>query len=145
MFEPDVNQQWAEGLEFCETIVTLRQHTSPHIILSVQNPTDHDLLLAGKMFIGTVQPPSEPEEEPEEERREVNPEITNADETAQTMIEFSPQQEGNAMDEEQPVGQPDDVADAHAALGERNGEGEQGYRWPRRGRRYPKTFTYDYL
>lgn len=56
IFEPDVNPQWVEGLEFCETIVTLRQHASPHIIVSVQNPTDHDLLLAGKMVIGTVQP-----------------------------------------------------------------------------------------
>lgn len=55
IFEPDVNPQWAEGLEFCETIITLRRHTT-HIVVSVQNPTDHDLLLAGKMVIGTAQP-----------------------------------------------------------------------------------------
>ncbi len=56
MFEPDVNPQWTEGLEFCETIVTLQKHTSPHIIVSVQNPTDHDLMLVGKTVIGRVQP-----------------------------------------------------------------------------------------
>ncbi len=56
IFEPDVNPQWTEGLEFCETIVTLQKHTSPHIIVSVQNPTDHDIMLVGKTVIWTVQP-----------------------------------------------------------------------------------------
>lgn len=92
-------------------------------------------------YLPVVQP-----SEPEKERREVNLEITNADKTiAQTKNEGLPQQEGDAMDEEQPVGQSDDVADAHAAPEESNSEGEQGYRWPRRERRPPKTFTYDYL
>ncbi|GAA6101457.1 uncharacterized [Tachysurus ichikawai] len=67
-------------------------------------------------YLPAVQP-----SKPEEEGREVNPEITNADETAQTMNECSPQQEGDVMDEEQPAGQPDDVADAHAASDESNG------------------------
>ncbi len=35
--------------------MTLRQYTSPHIIVSVQNPTYHDLMLTGKTVIGTVQ------------------------------------------------------------------------------------------
>ncbi len=54
IFEPDVNPQWTEGLEFCETIVTLQKHTSPGII--VQNPTDYDLMLMSKTVIGTVRP-----------------------------------------------------------------------------------------
>ncbi|ROI16652.1 hypothetical protein DPX16_22629 [Anabarilius grahami] len=92
-------------------------------------------------YLPVVQP-----SEPEKEKREVNLEIMNADETtAQTENEDLPQQEGDAMNEEQPVEPPDDVADASAAPDESNSEGEQGYRWPRRERRPPKTFTYDYL
>lgn len=55
IFKPDINSHWAEGLEFCETTVILRPYTSPHIIVSVQNPTDNDLTLTGKTVIGTVQ------------------------------------------------------------------------------------------
>lgn len=58
--------------------------------------------------------------------------MTNADETtAQTENEGLPQQEVDAMNEEQPEREPDDMANAHAAPNERNSEGEQGYRWPR--------------
>lgn len=52
IFEPDMNSQWTEGLEFCQTIVTLR----PYTCVSIQNPADHDLMLTGKMVIATVQP-----------------------------------------------------------------------------------------
>lgn len=93
------------------------------------------------LYLPVVQP-----NEPERGRREVNLEITSVDETAaQTGNDGLPQQEGDAMNEEQPVGQPDDEADAHAVPGECNSEGEQVDRWPRRKRRPPKTFTYDYL
>jgi len=56
IFEPDVNPQWAEGLEFCDTLVTLRRATKPFITVDVQNPTDHDIMLTGRTVIGTVQP-----------------------------------------------------------------------------------------
>lgn len=54
LFEPQVNPQWAEGLDFCETLVTLRSGAPPDIVLDVQNPTDHDITLAGKTVIGTL-------------------------------------------------------------------------------------------
>lgn len=54
LFEPDVNPQWTEGLEFCETLVTLRSGVPPYIVLDVQNPTDHDITLQGKTLVGTL-------------------------------------------------------------------------------------------
>lgn len=56
IYEPDVNPQWTEGLEFCDTLVTLKRGAKPFIIIGVQNPTDHDIVLAGRTVIGTVQP-----------------------------------------------------------------------------------------
>lgn len=56
IFEPDVNPQWAEGLEFCDTLVTLRRGAKPFITVNVQNSTDHDIVLTGRTVIGTVQP-----------------------------------------------------------------------------------------
>lgn len=56
LYEPDVTPTWPEGLEFCETLVKLRRQTSPHVIVTVQNPTDHDIMLNGKTVIGTVHP-----------------------------------------------------------------------------------------
>lgn len=54
LFEPDVNPQWTEGLEFCETLVTLRSGVLPYIMLDVQNPTDHDIMFQGKIIVGTL-------------------------------------------------------------------------------------------
>lgn len=93
------------------------------------------------IYLPDVQP-----SEPEEERREVYQEMTNEYETTVQMEnEGLSQQEVDAMNAEQPEVEPDDMADAHVTPNERNREGEQGYRWPRRERRPPKTFTYDYL
>lgn len=55
LFEPDINPQWAEGLEFCETLVGLRRGVPPYIVLDVQNPTDHDIELSGKTVVGTLE------------------------------------------------------------------------------------------
>lgn len=55
VFEPDNNPQWPEGLEFCDTLVHVRKEAQPNIILSVQNPTDHDIMLTGRVVIGTAQ------------------------------------------------------------------------------------------
>ncbi|KAJ8349859.1 hypothetical protein SKAU_G00249890 [Synaphobranchus kaupii] len=46
---------WTEGLEFCDTLVKVIKGTKPHIAVSVQNPTDHDMVLAGRTVIRTVQ------------------------------------------------------------------------------------------
>lgn len=54
LFEPDINPQWPDGLEFCETLVKLRSGVSPYIVLDVQNPTDHDIELSGKTVVGTL-------------------------------------------------------------------------------------------
>lgn len=45
--EPDDNPQWPEGLEFCDTRVQVKKGAQPYIILSVQNPTDHIIILTG--------------------------------------------------------------------------------------------------
>ena len=55
IFEPSVDPQWPEGLEFTDTLVTLRKAAKPFIIVDVQNPTDHDIVLTGRTVIGTVQ------------------------------------------------------------------------------------------
>lgn len=54
IFEPNVDPQWPEGLEFTDTVVTLRKGAKPFIIVDVQNPTDHDMVLSGRTLIGTV-------------------------------------------------------------------------------------------
>lgn len=55
VFEPDDDPQWPDGLDFCDTLVQVRKGAQPNIILSVQNPTDHDITLTGRVNIGTVQ------------------------------------------------------------------------------------------
>lgn len=55
IFEPNVDPQWPEGLEFIDTLVTLKKWAKPFIIVDVQNPTDHDVVLTGRTVIGTVQ------------------------------------------------------------------------------------------
>ena len=55
IFEPHENPQWPEGLEFCDTLVSVKAGVVPKFIVSVQNPTNHDITLAGRTFIGTVQ------------------------------------------------------------------------------------------
>ena len=55
IFEPHENPQWPEGLEFCDTLVSVKAGMTPKIVVSVQNPTSHDLTLSGRTAIGTVQ------------------------------------------------------------------------------------------
>ncbi|GAA6092353.1 uncharacterized protein LOC106567938 [Tachysurus ichikawai] len=55
IFEPDKNPRWPEGLEFCDTLVSVKAGMTPKIIVSVQNPTSHDIMLSGRTVIGTVQ------------------------------------------------------------------------------------------
>lgn len=55
IFEPHENPQWPEGLDFCDTLVSVKAGVAPKIIVSVQNPTGHDITLPGRSVIGTVQ------------------------------------------------------------------------------------------
>lgn len=55
IFEPDDNPRWPEGLEFCDTLVSVKAGRTPKIIVTVQNPTNHDIMLSGRTVIGTVQ------------------------------------------------------------------------------------------
>ena len=55
VFEPDENPQWPEGLEFCDTLAQVNKGVQPNITLGVQNPTDHDIMLTGRVAIGTAQ------------------------------------------------------------------------------------------
>ena len=55
IFEPHENPQWPEGLECCDTLVSVKAGMTPKIIVSVQNPTGHDITLSGRTVIGTVQ------------------------------------------------------------------------------------------
>ena len=54
-FESALNPQRAEGLEFCDTLVTLRRGAKRFISIDVQIPTDHNILLTWRTVIGTVQ------------------------------------------------------------------------------------------
>lgn len=55
LFEPLMNPQWPEGLEFCDTLVSVNAKTAPKLVLSVQNPTNHDVTLPGQTGIGDGQ------------------------------------------------------------------------------------------
>ncbi|KAJ8010194.1 hypothetical protein DPEC_G00072460 [Dallia pectoralis] len=55
LFEPPVNPQYPDGLEPIETLVTLKGRSRPVIQISIQNVTEHDILLLGKTELGTVQ------------------------------------------------------------------------------------------
>lgn len=55
VFESDDNPQWPEGLQFFDTVVMIKKGAQPNIVLSVQNPTDHNIMLTGKTGIGTAQ------------------------------------------------------------------------------------------
>ena len=55
IFEPDVNPRWTEGLELCDTLVKVTKGAKLSITISVQNPTNHDVVLAGRTVIGTAQ------------------------------------------------------------------------------------------
>lgn len=55
IFEPHENPLRPEGLEFCDTLVSVKVGMVPKIIVSMQNPTNHDITLAGRTVIRTVQ------------------------------------------------------------------------------------------
>lgn len=55
LFQPDLNPQWPDGLEFCDILVSVRKAAFPVITIDVSNPTDHDIVLLGRTLIGTVQ------------------------------------------------------------------------------------------
>ncbi|KAL6465913.1 hypothetical protein MHYP_G00260460 [Metynnis hypsauchen] len=55
LFEPTVIPEWPDGLELSETLVKLRKNAKPFITVNVQNPTDHDIMLPGRIIVGTVQ------------------------------------------------------------------------------------------
>lgn len=55
LFQPDLNPQWPDGLEFYDTLVQIRKGVFPVITIDVHNPTDHDIVLPGRTLTGTVQ------------------------------------------------------------------------------------------
>lgn len=56
IFEPEVNPSWTEGLELCDKLIRVSKGSKkPSITVSVQNPTAHEIVLAGRSVIGTVQ------------------------------------------------------------------------------------------
>lgn len=56
LFEPDVNPRWTEGLELCDMLVKVNKDRKKlSITVSVQNITEHDMMLTGKTVMGTVQ------------------------------------------------------------------------------------------
>lgn len=55
IFEPHDVTQWPEGLEFCDTVVSVKAGMAPKIIISVQNSTNHEIILPGRTVIGSVQ------------------------------------------------------------------------------------------
>ncbi|KAJ0032062.1 hypothetical protein NQD34_002143 [Periophthalmus magnuspinnatus] len=55
LFEPDLNPQWPDNLEFFDSLVTVKKGTLPVITVDVSNPTDHEIVLVGRTVVGTVQ------------------------------------------------------------------------------------------
>ncbi|GAA6090442.1 uncharacterized protein LOC121887483 [Tachysurus ichikawai] len=55
IFEPDVNHQWPDGLEFTDSLVRLKKGAPTNITIEVYNDTDHDVTLMGQTPIGTLQ------------------------------------------------------------------------------------------
>ncbi len=55
LFQPDLNPQWPDGLEFYDTLIRVRKGIFPVITIDVSNPTDHDIVLPGRTVVGTVQ------------------------------------------------------------------------------------------
>lgn len=56
LFEPCVNPQYPEGLELFDTLLEVKKGGRPSVTLSVQNETDHDIILGGRVELGIVQP-----------------------------------------------------------------------------------------
>ena len=48
LFQPDLNPQWPDGLEFYDTLVRVRKGIFPVITIDVSKPTDHDIILPGR-------------------------------------------------------------------------------------------------
>uniref|UniRef100_A0A7N8YIE6 Gypsy retrotransposon integrase-like protein 1 n=1 Tax=Mastacembelus armatus TaxID=205130 RepID=A0A7N8YIE6_9TELE len=55
LFEPGLDPQWPDNLEFFDTLVKVNKGALPVITLGVSNPTDHDIVLSGRTVVGTVQ------------------------------------------------------------------------------------------
>lgn len=53
LFQPDLNPKWPDGLEFYDTLVRVRKGFFPVITVDVSEPTDHDIVLLGRIVIGT--------------------------------------------------------------------------------------------
>ncbi len=56
LFEPHVNPLYPDGLELFDTLLILKKGNRPIITISVQNGTDHDITLSGRIELGTLQP-----------------------------------------------------------------------------------------
>uniref|UniRef100_A0A3B3Q8H6 Gypsy retrotransposon integrase-like protein 1 n=1 Tax=Paramormyrops kingsleyae TaxID=1676925 RepID=A0A3B3Q8H6_9TELE len=85
-------------------------------------------------------------DEPTQGREEISPEAEK-DCTKRVQMEHEeiPQQVVEVMEEEQPGGRLDDMDDVPVTPSGSDRETGREYRWPRRERRPPKTFTYDCL
>lgn len=55
LFQPDLNPQWPDGLEFYDTLIRVKKGVFPVITIDASNPTDHDIVLPGRTVVGTVQ------------------------------------------------------------------------------------------
>lgn len=55
LFQPHLNPQWPDGLEFYVTLVKVKKDILPVITVDASNATDHDIVLPGRTLIGTIQ------------------------------------------------------------------------------------------
>lgn len=55
IFEPDLNPQWPDNLEFFDTLVKVKKGTLPVITLGVSNPIDYEIVIPGRTLVGSVQ------------------------------------------------------------------------------------------
>lgn len=56
LFEPHINPEYQDGIELFDTLLILEKGAHPIITISVQNGTENDITLSGRIELGTLQP-----------------------------------------------------------------------------------------
>ena len=56
LFEPDELNRWPHGLEISETLTNIKKGTVSKVKISVNNSTDHDIILKNHTTLGRLQP-----------------------------------------------------------------------------------------
>ena len=56
IFSPDIEQQWDDGLEISETLLTVKQGSCSTVSVPVKNSSNRDIVLKKGTYLGSLQP-----------------------------------------------------------------------------------------